>query len=218
MKKLIAATILFALVLSPSGLVRSVSQAPALNYLLAHPGSTWATMGIAALGGTPPPLSYLQGQNPESAIELAGPILAIVAAGQNPYSFGGTDYVSKLKSQFNSNQLGDVALLNDDIFGSLALLSVGLSPSDNILLQIKNYILDNQNPDGGFSFQAGSASDSNTTAAALAALKALGLTETNPQIQKSLAYLKSVQNSDGGFGYAGNAKSDAASTAWVLWA
>src|SRR6185369_11034838 len=59
-------------------------------------------------------------------------LLAIVAIGKNPTSFGGTNFVSNLESFYNSNQLGDTCSLNDDVFGLLALIAAGPASTDQI--------------------------------------------------------------------------------------
>lgn len=198
------------------------NQVLAKNYLTSHPNNYWSTIGLAALEENNIPSAHLKNIPITSALSITGPILAITALGENPKTFGNEDYVTKLKTFFVSNQLGDASIINDDIFGSLALVASGESLSSEILTAEKKFLLQSQNSDGGWSFALNGQSDTNTTASALLALKALGLQITDTSVQNGLAYLKNSQNSDGGFPYdpksSFSTASDSSSTAWVIWA
>lgn len=152
-------------------------------------------------------------------------IIAIAAAGQNPASFGGVNYESLLEAQHTGGQIGDATLLNDDIFGVIAIdaahdTSLAAEAQDGL-----NYLLAHQGADGGFSYTTGTCawcgSDSNDTAAALVAMYAasdLGLTNANLNAAQSSAlnYLLSTQQADGGFASDIYSPSDGSSTAWSL--
>src|SRR5258708_10789386 len=94
-------------------------------------------------------------------------ILAITALDENPRTFGSENFVEKLESFFDGNQIGDSSLLNDDIFGVLALTSAGIS--NNTVSKSRQFILSHQNSDGGWGVATSVGSDSNTTAMAVAA-------------------------------------------------
>src|SRR5258708_12522429 len=94
-------------------------------------------------------------------------ILAITALDENPRTFGSENFVEKLESFFDGNQIGDSSLLNDDIFGVLALTSAGIS--NNTVSKSRQFILSHQNSDGGWGFATTVGSDSNTTALPVAA-------------------------------------------------
>lgn len=198
------------------------SQAGAQTYLEAHAQNAWSTMALSALGDASIPSDYLKTISSTSAIDYASPILAISSIGQNPKTFGAEDYVAKLKSFDNADQIGDPATTNDDIFGLLALISAGESPSDTVVLDAKNFILNNQQANGGWGFAVSGGSDSNMTAAAIASLVAAGVSGSDSHITAGLNYLKTAQNTDGGFTYDPTSSfgtdSDSSSTAWVLWA
>jgi len=175
---------------------------------------------------------YLKNISGNTALELEAPILTITSLGEDPRTFGNINYIEKLKSFHTQNQIGDVNTLNDDIFGILALMSAGVPNNNVVVSDAKNYILLNQNQDGGWGFSASAPSDTNMTAAGILALISSGLNANSQSIQNAANFLKAAQNDDGGFPYdpsrKGEAeadpnsnrgtKSDTASTAWAVWA
>lgn len=144
--------------------------------------SSWSTMSFAAHNISPATVSnngssllqYL-GANPPaaagSATEWERDLLAVTAAGQNPFTFGGMNYVTKLQSYHNNSQIGSTTQINDDMFGLLALISAGSSASTPIKQDALNFILANQQADGGFSWSTTGITGVDDTAAALQALK-----------------------------------------------
>ncbi|HCM36739.1 MAG: hypothetical protein A3J30_04130 [Candidatus Wildermuthbacteria bacterium RIFCSPLOWO2_02_FULL_47_9c] len=167
-------------------------------------------------------ISFLKTFFGDSAISYAKPILAITATGQDPRTFPEEDFVEKLKSFTDDTQLGDPSLLNDDIWGILALRSAGVPASDPVIQNSKAFLLQDQNADGGWAWDAGGTSDTNDTAAAIMALLETGMTETDNAIQLARQYLKEAQNLDGGFPYDPQSPfgtdSDGNSDAWVIMA
>lgn len=164
--------------------------------------------------------------NPGSATDWENRILAIVAIGDDPLSFGGINYIQKLESFYQDNQIDDICSLNDDIFGLLSLIASGNLANPSIKQSVLDFIITKQDPsDGGFGFSAPGctwySTSTDMTAAAIQALQAAkdnGL--TNPSldqaINKAKDYLLTNQNSDFGFGYFGSSDSD--TTGWVLMA
>jgi hypothetical protein len=136
-------------------------------------------------------------------------ILAITAIGENARTFGSEDFVAKLNSFFDGIQIGDVSLLNDDIFGVLALVSAGIS--DNTVTATRQFILSHQNSDGGWGYATSVGSDSNTTAMAVSALS-----RTGGAPNSAFEYLNRSQDSSGGYAFIPNTAADGASTAWVI--
>lgn len=196
--------------------------------------SSWATMTFAAANIAPATvthngsslLQYL-GANPPavgaSATEWERDLMSVTAAGQNPFTFGGTDYVAKLQSFHNNAQIGSVTQVNDDMFGLLALVSAGSSASNAVKQDALNFILANQQADGGFSWSTTGITGVDDTAAALQALIAAqkaGLTA--PTLATAIAnaknYIVAAKNADGGFPYIKGETSNASSTAWALMA
>jgi len=137
-------------------------------------------------------ISFLKTFFGDSAISYAKPILAITATGQDPRTFPEEDFVEKLKSFTDDTQLGDPSLLNDDIWGILALRSAGVPASDPVIQNSKAFLLQDQNADGGWAWDAGGTSDTNDTAAAIMALLETGMTETDNAIQLARQYLKEL--------------------------
>src|SRR3989344_4875340 len=89
--------------------------------------SSWAAMAFAGAGidiatvksTESSLLDYLQSNPPASgasATEWEREILAITAAGQSPFDFGGKNYVLALEALANNSQIGDANLINDDMF------------------------------------------------------------------------------------------------------
>lgn len=150
-------------------------------------------------------------------------ILAIAAIGSDPTNFNGINYLQELESFYNKNQIGDVNLLNDDIFGLLAEIA-GKSANLELEQNVLNFIISHQNSDGGFSYSTispSNSSDSNDTASAIQALvsaKNNSLTATNLDtvITNAKNYLLTTQKNDGGFGYDVSSDADGSSTAWAL--
>ena len=143
-------------------------------------------------------------------------ILGVTAAKGNPYAINSVNLVSQLDGTRQQNQIGDINLVNDDIFGILAYLAAGLGGADSRIAESRSFIISKQNSDGGFPFAARQPSDTNITAMAVNALVRSGLGASDSANQKALGYLRTAQNTDGGFGYAPNTESDTASTSWVI--
>lgn len=191
----------------------------AVAYLKTKPANPWITMALVAASETPD-VEYLKTTTGTKATDYEAPILALTAAGKNPRTFANENLVAKLKSYYSNDQIGDLNLLNDDIFGILALISAGESVSDEVIQGAKNFILNHQNQNGSWSFALGTNGDTNMTAMAIMALSEVGLSKADSAISKALEYLKSAQNIDGGFPYdpqsQWNTDSDVSSDAWVI--
>ncbi|HYC27967.1 MAG TPA: prenyltransferase/squalene oxidase repeat-containing protein, partial [Chitinophagaceae bacterium] len=204
-------TVLCAGLVAVMFLVTSSLQAANLNSALNHlpADDEWSIMAHAA-EGSKVGHSYLRSRlDSNTPTDYEKRILAITAIGENPRTFGQENFIAKLESFFDGSQIGDPSLLNDDIFGLLALRSAGI---DNQMTdKLYDYIRSNQNSDGGWGFATTVGSDTNTTAMAIAALKTVG-SEPN----SAIAYLKKAQQPNGGFGYTPQTASDGASTAWVI--
>jgi len=186
--------------------------------------SGWAVMAIAAAGQNPNDwvsggnsvVTYLRNSaallDPNKATDWERSLLAIVAAGENPRTFGGIDYVSKVTGFCNGTQIGDVTLLNDDVWGILALSSIG--EGQQLIPNVKNFIVSKQNTDGGWSWAVGGASDADNTAATISALIAANESPSSQVITKAVAYLKTQQQTNGGFISEGTTNS--AVDSWVI--
>ena len=158
-----------------------------------------------------------------SATEFETRILAIVAIGENPTSFGGSNLVGSLESKYDGTQIGDSCSLNDDIFGLLALVASGTLSTTTVKQGTLDFIISKQDADGGFGFSAPGcdwySTSADMTGAGIQALQAAkdnGLTNAglDTAIVSAKNYLLSNQNADGGFGYFGSSDTDSAG--WVL--
>jgi hypothetical protein len=213
------------------------TQQQATGEISGFPGiSQWAAMAYVAAGtdldtvkitGGTSLLDYLQATPPTagaSANDWSRGILAVVAAGQNPYSFG-TDYVAGLKTKHTADQIGSATAVNDDMFGILALVAAKVAPTDEALTDALAVVLANQRSDGGWSYSTDTAvgADVDDTAVAVMALVAAedaGLTVPAGVIDDALAFMLANQVAGGGF------QSDAVmmpganvgSSAWALMA
>ena len=225
-RKIILSILLFAGLINAvvflfGGSINAVSNASqaAANYVLTKPQNAWTTMALASVGQDNVPSEHLKNIASNNANDYSSAILAIAAINQDPRVFGGSDYVAKLESFWDGTQLGNSNLLNDDIFGLLALVSAGESYSNPIVAGIKNYIISEQNSDGGWSWSPAAGSDSNMTSASIMALVSAGIFNADPVIQNAVEFLKTMQNQDGGFRYDASEwseVSDAASDSWAI--
>ena len=191
-----------------------------VSYLKSKTPNPWLTMALVASGETAN-VDYLKNFTSDSAINYEAPILALAASGKDPSVFAAENLITKLKSFYSENQIGDPALLNDDIFGVLALSAAGEATSSEIIVNAKSKILSSQKPDGSFPYSVSSANgDTNTTAAAIMSLLVVGLSKNDEPVVKAVTYLKNSQNDDGGFPYDPASPwghdSDASSDAWVI--
>jgi hypothetical protein len=187
--------------------------------------TAWTMAAIASAGedcsawkpGSASPVDYLSHQSAKwkTTADYARTVLAVVAAGKDPRSFGGVDLVARLRSDARDHgdagdQLGPY--VNSHVWAMIALKAAGQTPT----AREAKWLLGEQNTDGGWGWAPGITSDTNDTAAAMQALAAAGQSASSPAMTAAVAYLRSRQHADGGFSYSGTAASDANSTAWVV--
>lgn len=99
-------------------------------------------------------------------------------------------------------------------YAILGTAALGAVPAEAV-----TYLESLQQPNGGFEWQPGWGTDTNSTAIAIQALIAAGRPANGATITQALSYLSLAQNPDGGFPYdpdSGLVTSDANSTAWVM--
>ncbi|MHB9033034.1 MAG: prenyltransferase/squalene oxidase repeat-containing protein [Anaerolineae bacterium] len=188
--------------------------------------STQVLLAIAAAGEDPAKwvsadgvslLDFLRSQVTSiSDAGVAGRLVTgLVLAKINPYTFS-PQLVPYLKNSYVAETgLYDV---NQNTWNQ-ALAIWGLtSLGEQVPQPAVDWILKQQNADGGWGWAAAQTSDSNSTAVVLQALTALGYEASNTSVAKAVAYLRSQQAADGGFAYDTNfgSASDANSTAGAL--
>jgi len=131
----------------------------------------------------------------KTAGNIGSLVLAVAAAGLDSRNFAGHDLLQDLQCTYDSSTGAYNTQLFNDALAVLAL------PADAAPTKAKQFLASRQQTDGGWEFQAGFGSDTNTTALVLMALvSADGLDGTTRE--KALAYLKLHQKPSGGFEYA----------------
>lgn len=218
--RIVSFTIVFGLIISaftPSFSLNADDPVTrAVDYLKSKPANPWTTMALVAAGESNVPADHLKTVDTSAALSIEAPMLAISATGNDPRTFTGEDLIAKLKSYHAQGQIGDPGLLNDDIFGILALSAAGEPSSDTAIQDAKHTILAAQKEDGSWD-------DTNMTAVAVQALIEAGVNPSDTVITRALAWLKGTQNDDGGFPYSWPINtytgqpdpSDSSSSSWV---
>jgi hypothetical protein len=141
-----------------------------------------------------------------SATDAERGILAGVAGGLQPARLSTaadtktSNLVARIAETFDGTQIGDPGLLNDDIFGVLALQQAG-APRP-LLTRIVDRLRGSQLPGGGWTWNnsPGAPADTDMTGSAIAAFCAAGVGLDDPALQQALTLLHSLQDpATGGF-------------------
>ena len=169
--------------------------------------TSWAMLGLRSAGRpTGRAYDYLVAHEPElrSATDVALGVLAEAAAGR---------VSDPLRARFTAlprradGRIGPT--VNSTAWGILASAQIGEPGRLKV-----TYLLRQQRRSGGWSWVAGTAPDSNDTAAVIQALRSQGV--RGRSIARGLAFLRQLQNRDGGFSLISGRDSDAQSTAWAI--
>jgi Prenyltransferase and squalene oxidase repeat len=200
-----------ALAATPAGYVES-RQAPDGGF--GEPGSAattgltaWAALGLAAAGRpSAAASSYLRAheQDLKTATDVA---LAVVAQAASK-----TVVSDPLRARLASLSRADGRIgpaINSTAWGVLA--HAQLEPGSRVRV---SYLLKHQHRTGGWGWIAGTAPDSNDTAAVIQALRSQRV--RGRPIARGLAYLRRLENRDGGFALTAGRASDAQSTSWAI--
>lgn len=133
-------------------------------------------------------------------------VLAVLAAGGNPYNYQGQNLIKKIQdAQLASGKFADniahggEQLVNAHIWAVLALHAAGADIPDKS--KALSWLVARQHADGSFYWDATDkeTSDVDSTGMALMALGALGEKKDSPVVQKAVAYLAKAQKENGGF-------------------
>jgi hypothetical protein len=184
-------------------------------------GTDWAMTALAAAGVNAADVStsladpsaqdfYLgewQAEGPGGAgTDAARGILTGVAGGIQPSRLSAatdatkSNLVARIAELFDGTQIGEPGLLNDDIFGVLALHQAG-APQP-LLRRIVDYLRSKQLPDGGWTWNTspGAPADTDMTGSVVAAFCAAGVGPGDPDLDQAIALLHTLQDPDtGGF-------------------
>ncbi len=182
--------------------------------------TAWCIMALRAAGTDPgtvrkggrSPVDFLstQSANWRSVTDFERTLLAAVAGGADPRSFGGVDLVAKVVSfQRPGGNIGDA--VNSNAFGIMALRAAGLGVPDGAVAWLKSA----QNADGGWGNNPGGASNPDMTGASVMALLSAGVGAGDAAVSSALSYLRSIQGPDGGFSFQ-TGGSDVSATAWCV--
>jgi hypothetical protein len=225
------------------------SQQAADGSIGSYADSGWACIAIAAADEDPNDwdqggdslVDYLR-DSPDYAgafnlaTAYARTVLVAIAAGEDPSAFGtytgGTvsngDFVQGLLDLYNGTQFedgfGSTDLMNDDVWAVRALLAAGQPPGSPEVSGALDFVVANQDANGGWSWAAPGnawyATSADDTAAALLSLLKAGYGRSSAAVRDGLVYLKGLQYDGGGFLYDENAWSydNVSSTAWAVYA
>ena len=138
-------------------------------------------------------------------------IMALVAANQDPRSFGGEDWVAKLAAQSSPSGAYNTMDAFNQSLAILALTSVNESRPDKALGWLKGKQADDGSWDDGF----GTMKNSDSTAMSIMAL-AGGSSTGDPSLSKAIQFLKTNQLPTGGWEYGSGFGENANSTALVV--
>ncbi|MBI4101637.1 MAG: terpene cyclase/mutase family protein [Candidatus Nealsonbacteria bacterium] len=176
--------------------------------------SDWAAMALAVFGESEARdklKDYLTEADVGTefrATDLERRAMALMALGVNPYNGGPSDYIERIISTFDGQQIGDPGLFNDDIFALFPLLKAGYSGQDQMVEAIVSFIISKQNYNGSWE-------GIDLTAAAIQALS-LAQKEGNlnfdlaDSVRRAKKFLRNAQEFNGGFG------NNPISTSWVI--
>lgn len=132
--------------------------------------------------------------------DAARGILAGVAGGIQPSRLSTSadatrsNLVARIAELFDGTQIGETGLLNDDIFGALALHQAGAPPA--LLREIVEYLRSKQLGNGGWTWNTspGAPADTDMTGSVVAAFCAAGVTPGDPGLDQALALLHTLQD------------------------
>jgi len=183
----------------------------------------WQIIGMKAVGVEVPEKSYeyLEEYVRENEgdfrkiTDYAKLAMAAAVLNRDPRNVAGYDILEKMYNSTNMTLQGT----NGPMFALIALDACRAQvPNDALWTKEKllDYILAQQNPDGGFSLEYGETSDIDLTAMAIQALSRYReRPEVEAVIERAMAFLSQNQSSDGGFTAWGDSSSESISQAII---
>lgn len=124
-------------------------------------------------------------------------VMGLVAAGENPRAFRGTDYVARLRSYQQASGAFDTGIYSN----ALAMLGL-LAAGEQVPSQSITFLRAQQCPDGGFAHEAGCVNtpDTDTTSMVLSVFVGAGLPADDAARRNARGWLQANQLPGGGFG------------------
>lgn len=176
--------------------------------------AAWPDPSRAALDSVevPPP--------EEPFLRLVRPAYALALAGRL-HDWHGEDIEGRLRAGFDGAQFGDPGLLNDDLFAGFALSADGNTVHDDEALgAAAEFLVSNQNEDGGWGYAVDGASAVDTTAMAVLFLQRSQATADGTLYDvamRAVEFVLSAQDpATGGFAETPGGEPNCDSTAWAL--
>ncbi len=139
-------------------------------------------------------------------------VLATVAAGGNPRSLGGVDYIVRINGQYAEGRYGVTAY--DQALAMLALRAAGESTPAAAITALRA----TRGKGGwGFALRRASPDDVSATGLTIEAMRAAGVSKTDAALRGATAWLTAQINTRGGFGIDGRGRAtEANATALVI--
>ena len=198
--------------------VAAFNLSSAANFLKSQTVDDWSVMGLAAanaLSGVN--VDFLKTDPGAKPTDIEKRILAMVAAGRDPETFGSSNLITNLAANFNGTEIESplaASILNDDIFGLLALAAA--DKQSLIQSKLAAFLKENQSSDGGFShYKAPAGSNTDATSMAIMALLASGESANSQTIAKAFEFLASTKTS-AGYSHLPGGAADPFSTSWAI--
>lgn len=170
----------------------------------------WALIGLSAKGINSSvknkALEYLKNKNKISntLTDNERRAMTILALGEDPYDFDGTNYISAIIKDFDGVQFGDSSLVNDDIFALFPLFKSGYTTSDIEINKSIEFIISKQKSNGSWEDSI------DMTSAGIQALAQFqSVSGVSSALAQASTYVQSMQQGDGGW-------TNASSTAWAM--
>jgi hypothetical protein len=138
-------------------------------------------------------------------------VLAAVAAGTNPRSLGGVNYVDRIRSRYRSGRYGSTAY--DQAYAILGLRAAGESVPGGAIRALRR-----ARGSGGWSFSVrGGKDDVSATGVLMEAVRAAGVATTDPLLRSTSTWIAQQANAQGGFSIDGGRRpTEANSTAIAI--
>jgi hypothetical protein len=130
----------------------------------------------------------------KTAGNIGNLVMAVSAVGMSATAFAGRNLLQDLQCRYDAAS----GVYNTQVFNDA--LAVMALPSGSAPTKATTFLIDQQQADGGWEFQAGFGSDTNTTAVVVMTLLSAGNLPSTAQA-RALAYFKLHQKSSGGFEY-----------------